>query len=112
MRMGDDFIPSRAFKSDRSRTPEDGRCSARCPRHTEDEIFHLGRQDLMALSDFLADNPFSMGDTATTLDATTYGLRVNVLWYPIESALKVDAESFSNLNSYCRAFVTGISRRR
>lgn len=86
---------------DRSRTPEDGRCSARCPRHTEDEIFHLGRQDLMALSDFLADNPFSMGDTATTLDATAYGLRVNVLWYPIESALKVDAESFSNLNSYC-----------
>ena len=70
-------------------------------RHSEDEIFHLGRQDLTALSDFLSDKPFFMGDRPTTLDATAYGLLINVLWYPIESALKVDAESLGNLNSFC-----------
>jgi glutathione S-transferase len=70
-------------------------------RNTEDEIFHLGKQDLTALSDFLAGKPFFMGDRPTTLDASAFGLLSNVLWCPIESPLKVHAQRLGNLVAFC-----------
>ena len=70
-------------------------------RHSEEEIFQLGGQDLIALSDFLADKPYFLGDSPTTLDAAAFGFLINVLWCPIESALKVQAESLGNLPSFC-----------
>ena len=70
-------------------------------RHSEDEIFRLGRYDLMALSDFLSDKPFFMGEAPTTLDASAFSLLINVMWCPIESELKVQAKSLENLTTYC-----------
>ncbi len=70
-------------------------------RNTENEIFHLGKQDLTALSDFLADKPFFMGDGPTTLDASAFGLLSNVLWCPIESPLKAHAQGLKNLVAFC-----------
>jgi glutathione S-transferase len=70
-------------------------------RHSESEVFALGRQDLIALSDFLAEKPFFLGDRATTLDATAFGLLTNVIWCPVESPLKVDALGHENLVAFC-----------
>jgi glutathione S-transferase len=70
-------------------------------RNTEDEIFHLGKQDLTALSDFLADKPFFMGERPTTLDASAFGLLSNVLWCPVESPLKAHAQTLGNLVAFC-----------
>jgi glutathione S-transferase len=70
-------------------------------RNTENEIFHLGKQDLTALSDYLADKPFFMGDEPTTLDASAFGFLTNVLWCPVESPLKTHAQGLGNLLAFC-----------
>lgn len=70
-------------------------------RHTENEIFHLGNQGLTALSEFLGDKPFFLGDRPTTLDASAFGLLSNVLWCPVESPLKAHAQSLRNLVAFC-----------
>jgi glutathione S-transferase len=69
-------------------------------RHTESEVFDLGKKDLTSLSDFLGDKPFFMGEQPTILDATTFGLLANVLWCPINSPLKEHAKRLENLPQF------------
>jgi glutathione S-transferase len=69
-------------------------------RHSKKEIFELGKTDLTALSDFLADKPFFMGEQPTTLDATAFGFLTNVLGCPIESPLKARAKQLENLPAF------------
>lgn len=70
-------------------------------RHAESEIYELGRKDLDALSDFLGDRTWFMGDRPTTLDALGFGLLANIVWVPIESPLKEHVKSLSNLTAFC-----------
>ena len=42
-------------------------------RHSHEEISQIIGAGFQALSDFLADKPFLMGDRRATLDATAYG---------------------------------------
>lgn len=70
-------------------------------RHSEDEIYRVGQQELTALSDFLGEKPYFMGGKPTTLDASAFGILVNILWCPIESPLKVHAKMLSNLSAFC-----------
>ncbi len=70
-------------------------------RHSEEDIFELGKTDLTALSHFLADKPFFMGEQPTTLDATAFGFLVNVLGCPMESPLKTQAKQLENLPALC-----------
>jgi glutathione S-transferase len=71
-------------------------------RLTAEEAFALGREDLDALSDFLGDKPYFMGENPTSLDASAYGILVNTLGCPIESPLKDYAVSKTNLVRYCQ----------
>lgn len=71
-------------------------------RHTEEEIYSLGRQDLDTLSDYLGSKPWFMGQRPTTLDASSFGLLANVLWVPIESPLKEHLRSLENLTAFCK----------
>lgn len=70
-------------------------------RHSEEEVFELGKTDLTARSDFLADKPFFMCEQPTTLDATAFGFLVNVLGCPMESPLKAHAKQLKNLWAFC-----------
>ena len=70
-------------------------------RHSCDEIFHLGRIDLDALSAFLADKPYFMGDTPSSLDASAFGILINTMAGPIESPIKEYSLSQQNLSNYC-----------
>lgn len=70
-------------------------------RHTEEEIFQLGEKDLKTLCDFLADKPYFMGDKPTMLDASAFGLLVNILRCPVESPLKDFARGHQNLVNFC-----------
>ena len=70
-------------------------------RHTEEEIFHIGKKGLQSLSDFLADKPYFMGDKPTSLDASAFGLLVNTLRCPIESPIKEYAKGHQNLVDFC-----------
>ncbi|HEY9601984.1 MAG TPA: glutathione S-transferase family protein [Allocoleopsis sp.] len=51
-------------------------------RHSSEEICQIVSADFQALSDFLADKPFFMGDKPTTLDATAYAYIGNAIKPP------------------------------
>jgi glutathione S-transferase len=70
-------------------------------RHTEEEIYLLGQEDLDALSAYLGVKPWFMGQRPTTLDASAFGLLANILWVPIDSPLKVHLRSLQNLTALC-----------
>ena len=75
-------------------------------RHSSEEIFQLGRTDLDALSNFLANKPFFMGDNPTKLDASAFGILINTLACPIESPVKEYALSKQNLVDYCQRIMS------
>jgi len=70
-------------------------------RHKPDEIFHLGEVDLNALSSFLGEKRYFMGEKPTSLDASAFGILINIVRTPIESPLKNYALGLSNLTVYC-----------
>jgi glutathione S-transferase len=70
-------------------------------RLTDEEAYHIGKLDLDALSEFLADKPYFMGERPSSLDATAFGFLANTLDCPIESPLKDHALSKGNLVNYC-----------
>ena len=71
-------------------------------RHSRQEINALGCSDLTALADFLGDKPYFMGEQPCSLDAVAYGFLANLLWVPLESALKRHAQQFPQLERYCQ----------
>jgi glutathione S-transferase len=70
-------------------------------RHRPDEIHRLGMADLTALSDFLGDKPFLMGDEPTTVDATQYAYVANTIFLPLRSKLRDHGLSLKNLVAHC-----------
>lgn len=65
--------------------------------HSADEVHAIGRRDVGALADFLAEKPFFFGESATELDAVAYGLLANVMEVPLASPVKDYARSRANL---------------
>jgi len=70
------------------------------------EAFDLGKEDLDALSGFLADKSYFLGDKPTTLDTSAFGVLVNIVACPAESPLKVHVLSKANLVDYCKRIQT------
>ena len=56
-------------------------------RHSSEEIIQIICADFQALSDFIADKPFFMGDKPTTLDATVYAYIGNFIKPPYGSLI-------------------------
>jgi glutathione S-transferase len=71
-------------------------------RHTPEEVYQFGVEDLTAISHTLGDKPFMLGDKPTSLDATIYASLMNILHTPVESPLKAHAKTFTNLKQYCK----------
>lgn len=70
-------------------------------RHSRDEVLALGQENIRALSDFLSDRPFLMGNEPTSIDAIGYGTLANLIKASINSPLKDYALGFENLVAYC-----------
>ena len=70
-------------------------------RHNPEEIFSLGKKDVNALSEWLDDKPYFMGEQSSSLDATAYGFLINTLGCPIESPVKEHALKKDNLVKFC-----------
>ncbi len=70
-------------------------------RHTREEIYEIGKRDLHAISDFLADKPFLMGEQPTSVDASGYGLLANLMRSTLPLPLTDYAQQFENLGAYC-----------
>lgn len=43
-------------------------------RHSREEIAEMACDDIQAISAYLADKPFLLGDTVSSIDATLYGM--------------------------------------
>ena len=71
-------------------------------RLNPEEAFALGREDLDALAGFLGAKPYFLGAEPSSLDASAYGVLVNILGCPVESPLKDHALGQRNLVEYCR----------
>jgi glutathione S-transferase len=69
-------------------------------RHSQEEIHAIGRRDIGALADFLAAKPFLLGEKATEIDASAYGLLANIMNVPLASPLKDEAGQRANLVGY------------
>lgn len=70
-------------------------------RHQRQEIHAIGQRDITALADYLGDKPYFMGEQPCALDATVYAFVANLLWAPVESALKQHAQRYPQLEAYC-----------
>lgn len=71
-------------------------------RHSADEIEAVGRRDITALADFLADKPYFMGAQPCSLDAVAYAFVANLVGAPVPSALAQYARQQPNLVAYCQ----------
>ena len=69
-------------------------------RHSSSEICQIISADFQALSDFLADKPFFMGERPTTLDATAYAFIGNFIKPPFKSPIVEYAAKLDNLCQY------------
>jgi glutathione S-transferase len=70
-------------------------------RHSAEQILAIGCRDISALADFLGDKSYFMGHQPCTVDASVYAFLANLLWAPVESALKVQALQYPQLQAYC-----------
>ncbi|XP_071156569.1 failed axon connections homolog [Mytilus edulis] len=70
-------------------------------RHSSDEVYHIMELDLKALSDFLGNKKFLLGDKPCQADCSVFGIIGNAYWQsfgsPVESAVK----KYRNLCDYC-----------
>ena len=66
-----------------------------------DRIAKRSPPDITALADFLDDKPYFMGDAPCSLDAIAYAFLANLVWVPLESALKRHALQYPQLLAYC-----------
>jgi glutathione S-transferase len=70
-------------------------------RHSREEIYDIGKADLTALSVFLGDKPYLLGDKPTSIDAVAHAFVVNILVPPMDSPLKQHALTLPNFSAYC-----------
>lgn len=70
-------------------------------RHSEDEVHALGIRDITAISDFLGDKAFFMGDRPTTADAAVYAYLAHLIDVPFDNPPSRFARGRENLAAYC-----------
>ncbi len=70
-------------------------------RLKREEILDRGCADIIAISDFLADKPYLLGDKPSSYDATAHAFLANLLWAPLDTPLRQQARSRPNLDAYC-----------
>lgn len=69
-------------------------------KHAQEQIYDFGVADLAAVSAFLAEKPFMMGEEPTSVDATVFGMLAILVDLPFPSPMKDFAETTPNLRAY------------
>jgi len=70
-------------------------------RHTAEEVEALAREEFDALSAYLGDNPYFMGDKPSSIDATLYAWLIHAMRVPFPSPIGKYGNSLPNLVTYC-----------
>jgi glutathione S-transferase len=71
-------------------------------RHSAEEVQRLGKEDLMAVSDYLGTRSFFFGERPTTSDATVYAYVGSMLGMGLDSPVKDFGRARENLVRYCQ----------
>lgn len=69
-------------------------------------IFELGRQDVAAIAAALHGKTFLLGNRPCSVDASAYGVLINLMACPVSSPVKDYALTQSTLVDYCRNIQT------
>jgi len=69
-------------------------------RHTPAEVHEIGIKDFNALSSFMANKQFLMGDKPTEVDATVWGMVQMAISCPFDSPIKDRVKQLPNLTAY------------
>ena len=69
-------------------------------RHSADEVEDIGKADLNALSDFLGENPYLLGEEPTSYDATAYSFVAHTIQPDYDSHMKRFIKTLPNLMQY------------
>ena len=69
-------------------------------RHSADEVENIGKADLIALSDFLGENPYLLGQEPTSYDATAYSFVAHTIQPDYDSRMKTFIKTLPNLTKY------------
>lgn len=71
-------------------------------RHSPSEIENMGRQDLAAISAYLGEKDFLMGDKPTEVDCAIFGFLCQLMWASAGSPyVRMLENDFPNMRSYC-----------
>jgi len=74
-------------------------------RHSQSEVMKIGEDDIKALGDFLGTKKYFMGDKASEVDCTIFGLLAEILYTSPTCPLTVFIkEKYTNLAEYCDRF--------
>ena len=69
-------------------------------RHNADEVENIGKADLVALSDFLGESPYLLGEEPTSYDATAYSFVAHTIQPDYDSRVKGFIKTLPNLMQY------------
>jgi len=75
-------------------------------RHRPEQIYDFAEQDLASVSAWLADKPYFMGDTVSSIDATVFGFLAQATLVRMASPLPAIAANYPNLKAYCERLRT------
>ena len=70
-------------------------------RHTPEEVGRHAREEFDAISTYLGDKPYFMGDQATSIDATLYAWLVHTIRVPFPSSIGEYGKALPHLMAYC-----------
>jgi glutathione S-transferase len=61
----------------------------------------MARQETQAISDFLGEKPYLMGEQPTTVDASVYSWLTHAMRVPFPGPIRDFGNSLPNLVAYC-----------
>lgn len=70
-------------------------------RHMQEEVYHIMDLDLKALSDFLGQNKFLLGDTPCQADCAVFGQLTEMYWQSFGTEMLTVIKKYKNLCDYC-----------
>ncbi len=70
-------------------------------RRSDEEVHELAKVDLQAISDYLGQKPYFLGDEPHAIDASVYAILMHILYVPFECEAKEFGLSKKNLVDYC-----------
>jgi hypothetical protein len=69
-------------------------------RHNAEEVENIGKADLIALSDFLGESPYLLGEEPTSYDATAYSFVAHTIQPDYDSRMKTFIKTLPSLTKY------------